>query len=372
MDEIMGAHRRILGCASQGTGSADEARLKQLLSGFDCCYIAFDRARKWRSFIRCLRLLKRGGFDLFALEGTGMAAGVAALIARILWKRPFIVSSGDAVAPFIAAKVPLAALFSYFYEKALCSYCSGFIGWTPYLVGRALTLGAPRAVTVTSWASWEADTFDVCRERKLIRQKLGIPMDAIVFGMLGSLVWSKRHGYCYGAELIHAAKRRKTSTCVLIVGDGTGLEKLRRLAEGELGLTIFLPGRVEPYEVPSYLAAMDIGMLPQSVDAVGSFRYTAKLPEYRRANLLIVTNQIPAAYDLDRGDMLRLKGSTPWGSEFIDELANLMHRFEQEDLPKFLVCNTESRDFNQNVQLIRAKTFVSELIESLATSKVTR
>ena len=34
------------------------------------------------------------------------------------------------------------------YEKLLYRHCTGFIGWTPYLAGMALKMGAPRAVTV--------------------------------------------------------------------------------------------------------------------------------------------------------------------------------------------------------------------------------
>ena len=42
-----------------------------------------------------------------------------------------------------------------------------------------------------------------------------------------------------------------------------------------------------------FLAAFDLASLPQSVDRVGSFRYSTKLSEYLAAGLPIVTSQIP-------------------------------------------------------------------------------
>ena len=54
-------------------------------------------------------------------------------------------------------------------------------------------------------------------------------------------------------------------------------------------------------EVVDYLAAFDLASLPQSVDRVGSFRYSTKLCEYLAVGLPIITGQIPAAYDLDAG-----------------------------------------------------------------------
>ena len=38
------------------------------------------------------------------------------------------------------------------YERLLMRLSAGCIAWSPYLAGRALTLGAPRAMTAASWA----------------------------------------------------------------------------------------------------------------------------------------------------------------------------------------------------------------------------
>ena len=61
---------------------------------------------------------------------------------------PFIVSSGDAVGPFLhAALAPGGHARRRVRAPAAAGAAPGFVGWTPYLVGRALTFGAPRAMT---------------------------------------------------------------------------------------------------------------------------------------------------------------------------------------------------------------------------------
>ena len=120
----------------------------------------------------------------------------------------------------------------------------------------------------------------------------------------------------------------------VIVGDGPGSEPLRELAGEELGSRILMPGRVEPEQVGDYLAAFDLASLPQSVDGVGSFRYSTKLSEYLAAGLPIVTTQIPAAYDLDDGFCWRLPGPSPWSEIYVEALAGLLERLQRPEIER--------------------------------------
>ncbi len=355
----------ILGCASQGTGSADEDRLRALLSGYESAFIKFNRAQKRQSFLHCLSALRSGGFDLFVLEGTGFAAGIAAILARLLWKRPYVLSSGDAVGPFLSAKFPIGAPLFAIYERLLYRCSSGYIGWTPYLVGRALTLGAKRAVTIPGWAPFETGSEDFDRWRQAIRVRFNIPKDAVLYGVVGSLSWSTRLSYCYGAELIRAAVQSRGSAFVLIVGEGSGLNHLRELAGDLLDKSVFLCGAIPRHEVPCYLAAMDVGSLPQSVDGVGSFRYTTKLPEYRAAGLKIVTGEIPMAYDLNRGDTLIVNGDNPWSKTYIDGLVDLMSTLRVEVLIGERLTSIKDNEFQREAQITRVTAFFGDLLRSL-------
>jgi len=312
-----------------------------------------------------MRRIRAGDFDLFVFEGTGLAVGLAAILGRMLFGRPYVFSSGDAVSPFLTARMKIGAPVFAVYERLLYRCCSGFIGWTPYLVGRALTLGARAGVTVPGWAPYTAVSDERLAARLRIRRQLGIPEDAIVFGIVGTLNWSKRWRYCYGAELIRAALQAGTAPYVLIVGDGTGLEHLRKLAGENLDKSILLPGRVSREHVPEYLAAIDVGSLPQSVDQVGSFRYTTKLSEYRLAALPFVTTRIPMSYDLDRGDIWRLPGWAPWSDEFVAALAALMKGLTHDQVTARRAAVGAEDVFSKPAQIERATVFLNDIILSL-------
>lgn len=327
--ELAGAPAVRIACfATQGTGHSDEDRILALLAPLAPERLAFDRAGKGRSAARlAVRLLRRPP-ELVVMEGTGVGGGLAVLAARLLGGVPYVVSSGDAVGPYIGLRhrrlAPLAAL----YERVLCRFAAGFIGWSPYLVGRALTFGAPRAMTAASWAPPPAPG-----ERASRRAALGIPAEAIVFGLVGSLGWNEERGYCYGAELVRALRATaRPDLRVLVVGEGSGLERLRELAAGDP--RILLPGRVPRSEVAANLAALDVASLPQSVDGVGSFRYTTKVSEYLGAGLPVVTGQIPLAYDLDDGWIWRLAGAAPWDPRYVAGLSALMETITAEELAR--------------------------------------
>jgi glycosyltransferase involved in cell wall biosynthesis len=315
--------------ATQGTGSNDEARIAALLAPLGARAIAFDRSRKAGAAVAVLRSLLREPPDVLVLEGTGIAGGLTCLLARTLKGVPYVVSSGDAVAPYLRMLRAWLGPFGAVYERLLYRRSAGFIGWSPYLAGRALALGAPRAMTAANWAELVVAPGD--RER--VRERLGIAPDALVFGLVGSLNWSARRGYCYGLELVRAAVRSgRDDLVVLVVGDGDGRARLAAEAGAHLGERVLLPGAVPRDEVGAHLAAMDVASLPQSLDGVGSFRFTTKLSEYLAAGVPVVTGQLPLAYDLDDGWLWRVPGRAPWDDTYVEALAALMRQVQGEEV----------------------------------------
>lgn len=324
MPDTTRAQSPLVACfATQGVGSLDERRIRRLLEPLAPVTFGFERSSKGASALRLLRELRRLDPDIVVMEGTGLGGGLALLAARVLTGRAYIVSSGDAVGPFLRARSLPLGLAGALYERLLCRLSAGYIGWTPYLVGRALTYGAPRAMTAANWGAPAAGA----AAGAAVRERLGIPSGAIVFGLVGSLNWTPRYEYCYGQELVRARLRiDRDDVHVLVVGDGHGggLERLRALAGDRLGSAIHLPGRVAPEEVAAHLAAIDVASLPQSVDGVGSFRYTTKVSEYRAAGVPFVTGQAPLGYDLDPASLWRLPGDAPWDDAYVRELSELM------------------------------------------------
>lgn len=319
---------RVACFATQGPGSLDEDRIKRLLGPLKPSVITFRRGHRVRSAAAVWRAIRALDPDVTVMEGTGIGGGIVLLALRALFGTPYIVSSGDAVAPFLSAKSPLLGLAGLAYERSLCRMSSGFIGWSPYLVGRALTYGAPRAMTAAHWAEPDMEA-----DGAALRRRLGIPEEAIVFGLVGSLNWNSRVGYCYGLELVMAARAvEREDLRVLIVGDGDGRAHLEAFAGDRLGRSILMPGHVRRNQIGDYLHAMDVASLPQSVDTVGAFRYTSKLSEYLAARLPIVTGQIPLAYDLDEGSLWRLPGDAPWDESYLVAMAAIMSTVTRDEV----------------------------------------
>jgi glycosyltransferase involved in cell wall biosynthesis len=154
---------------------------------------------------------------------------------------------------------------------------------------------------------------------------------------------------------------------VLLVGGGTGLERLRELAGDDLGTRILLPGPVPQELVTSYLAAMDVGSLPQSVDQVGALRYTTKLSEYLTAGLPVVTSQIPLAYDLDDGWLWRIPGDTPWSDTYVDALAGLMRDVSRAEVEQRRAAIPRDLPlFDEHDQRRRVRGFISDVLARTA------
>lgn len=212
-------------------------------------------------------------------------------------------------------------------------------------------------------AGWSAPPQPQDRERR--RRQLGVPPGAIVFGLIGSLDWTGGIEYCYGRELVDAVlQTEREDVCVVVIGDGSGFDRLRRLAGKELGKRVLLPGRVPGEEVTSYLAAIDVASLPQSVDGVGSFRYTTKISEYLAAGLPVATSRIPLSYDLDDGWIWRLRGKAPWDPRYVADLAGLMEGLRPEDLEKKRRAVPPAMTlFDRERQKQQVGEFLSDLLE---------
>ena len=141
---------QILCFATHGEDHLDAERLRYLLEPLSPESYPFDHARKLRSAIGLARVVRTQRPSLVVMEGTGLAGGITLLALSIVLRVPFVVASGDAVGPYLRLCSRLAGILGGLYERLLCRRCAGYIGWTPYLVGRAITFGARHAMTTRS------------------------------------------------------------------------------------------------------------------------------------------------------------------------------------------------------------------------------
>jgi glycosyltransferase involved in cell wall biosynthesis len=293
--------RRFLCISTAGTGQ-DPLRVRRLTDAFsaECAYLNVDRTHSRLENARHIwSTLKEQTWDLVYLEGTGIAGGLPLIGAAKRWGQPYIVSSGDPVKGYFkTVKGPVMGAVFGTYEKQLYRNSAGFIGWTPYLTGTALALGAPRAVTVEGAVDPALFRPYSSDERRRIKRQYGIAPHHLVCGVVGSLTWNDRQQYCYGLELVEMISRStRRDLSLLIVGDGTGLAELKSRVPPSLIDRVVFTGRISEAEVVEALNAMDVGFITQTLDDLGSYRLTTKLPEYLATGLPVAMSPIPGFYD---------------------------------------------------------------------------
>lgn len=327
--------RRLLVIVTGGAGDQRRARRLTCRLPAEVAFYDVDRALPRRvSARRIWETLRSRRWDLVYQEGSGIVAGLNLIRAARQWQQPFIVSSGDPIgAYFRVTQGPRMGRLLELYEQLLYRSCAGFVGWTPYLTGMALRMGARAAVTVEGGVDMEAFRPLAEAERRAARQRFGFSPEQLVCGIVGSLTWVPRQSYCYGLELIEALKRvQRREVAVLIVGDGEGRTRLESRVPPELRSRVVFAGSLPPDEVVPAINAMDIAFNPQSLDGLGSYRLTQKLPEYLACGVPVAMSPVPGFYDYVLEAGWALPRCHPASLEFHTECARWLDGVSRDEI----------------------------------------
>ena len=330
--------KKVLCIATAGKGGQDELRMQRLASQLkaEVTYYCVDRSvSRLASAREIWRLLNSSHWDLVYQEGTGIAGGINLILAASITKQPFVVSSGDPIAGFFRTTkgAAIGNLFEI-YESLLYKNCAGFIGWTPYLTGVAMKMGARRAVTVEGAVDLNI-FYPYTKERRLeIRQKYGIAPNGLVCGVIGSLIWVPTQSYCYGYELVETLKRTKRKdVSFLIVGDGDGKILLEKTVPEELRSRIVFTGRLPETEVVDVVNAMDIGFVTLFGE-MGNYRLTTKLPEYLACGVPVAMSPTTAFYDYAATGGWALPEYHPSTPQFNQQCAQWLDKLTWDEVEK--------------------------------------
>jgi hypothetical protein len=283
---------------------------------------------------RLWQKLKEQRWDLVYQESTGIAGGLCLIRAARAWRQRYVVSTGDPVGEFFST-VKGAAYGRAFeaYERQLYRHSAGFVGWTPYLVGMAMKMGAPRAVTVEGAVDTKVFSAGGYAARKAAKEHYGLPVDHLVCGVIGSLVWTPRQNYCYGLELVEMLSYvEREDVSVLIVGDGDGKAIMESRVPATLRERVVFTGRVPEKEVARALHAMDIGFISQTIDQLGRYRLTTKLPEYLASGLAVAMSPVPGYYDYAKEAGWALPAHHPASEVFHQECARWLDTLPSEEV----------------------------------------
>ncbi len=362
---------QILCIVTAGEGGQDELRARRLMATLAAevtCFLVDKCAPRQKVSRELWAVLSSRHWDLVYQEGTGIAGGFNLIRAARTRRQRYIVSSGDPIGGFfrVTKSVFAGSLFEL-YEKRLYRACAGFVGWTPYLTGMALKMGARRAVTVEGAVDLNVFQPLTASERRQEKQRLKLEADHLVCGVVGSLRWSARQSYCYGLELIETLKRvQRPDVSALIVGDGDGRDRLERAVPDSLRSRIVFTGRLSQPDVVRAMNAMDIGFVTQTLDELGSYRLTTKLPEYLACETPVAMSPVPGYFDYAWQAGWPLPARHPAHAEFHAECARWLDARPDEDvLHKRVYARAIARQrFDADALSKRFAVFVEEILSA--------
>ena len=318
-------------------GAGDGARARRLAGALDAelTFYDVDKSKPRRASSKAIwKLLNTEDWDLVYLEGTGIVGGGNLIRAAIQRKQRYIVSSGDPIGGFFrGVKGPLFGSIFEVYERLLYRHCTAFVGWTPYLAGMAMKMGARRAITVEGAVDLEVFRPFSQEERSEAKASFGLDPGHLICGVVGSLLWNPRHAYCYGLELVESLKHvTRDDVSVLIVGDGTGRAVLEERVPDRLRSRVVFTGRLPQPEVVRALNAMDVGFITQTLDKLGSYRLTTKLPEYLATGLPVAMSPIPGFYDYVHQAGWALPAHHPASPDFHRHCAHWLDELDRAEI----------------------------------------
>ena len=146
---------------------------------------------------------------------------------------------------------------------------------SPHLKRRIEAQGIPSERVLVLPNAIERAEYEMAASGAHVRDRVGLPEEACVIGFVGWFVaWHRLDRLIRVFAEVH---RQFPRTHLMLVGDGELREELVALAKASgVGEFVHFPGTASHPEIPQWIAAMDIGVVPHS----NEFRSPIKIFEY--------------------------------------------------------------------------------------------
>lgn len=186
-------------------------------------------------------------------------AGLVAVAVSTVYKKPVILTTRGADVNM--------AIKNYLYKKILTlvlSKCKFITSNNEDLINKINSLGIKKTTVIRNGV----DTEKFCpRNKKELRKKFGLPTDKKIILFVGWLI--PRKGVNYLINAIPDVVKENKDVLFLILGEGPMRNELELLiSELNIGLFVRFVGSKKPEEVPYWLSASDILVLPSLAEGM--------------------------------------------------------------------------------------------------------
>ncbi len=156
---------------------------------------------------------------------------------------------------------------------------------------QVIHLGAPRGRTQVIGAGIDIERFNPAADGLSIRQRYAIGTDDIVLFFMGWLY----HFSGLKEVALQLAKEANKNVKLLIVGEGDAYDELQQIAQSEgLGERMILAGKMPYDDIPAFIAASDVCLLPAYPDeTIMQHIVPIKLYEYMAMKKPVITTRLP-------------------------------------------------------------------------------
>jgi len=239
----------------------------------------------------------------------GLTNEVAAFLAKVVYGTRYIVdTAADMMDGFRLEKklfinLPVLVLFRIILKKADYLVCRGIIQKIIF-ESRALNkniIHISEGVNLDNW---------YVKQDRDLKNNNNITEESLVIGVIGSVVWCPAKKWAYGVEIIEVLKRLRGSSVYGIIlpsitSDDETIDDLEKIAkDAGVDKNLRIIRNINRYDVPDYLAVMDICISTQIPNIIGEMRTTAKIPEYMACGKFIIATNVGDARIYLKQEML--------------------------------------------------------------------
>ena len=200
-------------------------------------------------------------------------------------------------------------------EVALINYADSMMVVSDYLKKQLIGLGIPAEKVLVNHNGVNLNLFDESarQQRKIVREKLGLPVDAFVLGYIGGMeLFRKLPLMLYQ---ILRLMREDDRIYFVMAGDGMDrvkIDKLLTAAHRVIRSRIHFDGNISYEKVPALMSSLDCAIFPYS-NPYGS---PQKLFEYMAMKIPVIGPDVPVVREIFKNDEHLLLANQS-GSDFI-------------------------------------------------------